>query len=107
MTTFQDSSFGISLLETALGSLMALVDQGQMEINTLIKKLTCDPATFLGMDIGNLKEGNAGEITVFDPNETWTVDVRDFISKGKNTPLEGMALKGKVKATFYQGIKVY
>ena len=107
MTTFQDSSFGISVLETALGSLMALVDQGQMEINTLIKKLTCDPATFLGMDIGNLKEGNAGEITVFDPNETWTVDVRDFISKGKNTPLEGMALKGKVKATFYQGIKVY
>ena len=107
MTTFQDSSFGISVLETALGSHMALVDQWQMEVNTLIKKLTSDPATFLGMDIGNLKKGTSAEITVFDPSETWLVDTGTFISKGKNTPLAGSMLKGKVKATFYQGIKVY
>ena len=107
MTTFQDSSFGISVLETALGSLMTLVDQGQMNVNTLIKKLTNDPATFLGKDIGNLKTGTSGDITIIDPNETWTVDPRNFISKGKNTPLEGSLLKGKVKATFYQGTKVY
>ena len=107
MTTFQDSSFGISVLETALGSLMTLVDQGQMNVNTLIKKLTNDPATFLGKDIGNLKTGTSGDITIIDPNETWTVDPRNFISKGKNTPLKGSLLKGKVKATFYQGTKVY
>ncbi len=107
MTTFQDSSFGISVLETALGSLMTLVDKGQMEVNTLIKKLTSDPATFLGKNIGNLKNGTSGDITIFDPNATWTVDPQNFISKGKNTPLEGALLKGKIKATFFQGIKVY
>jgi len=107
MTTFQDSSFGISVLETALGSLMTLVDQGQVEVNTIIKKLTNDPAIFLGKNIGNLKNGTSGDITIFDPNATWTVDPQNFISKGKNTPLKGTMLKGKVKATFYQGIKVY
>ena len=40
----------------------------QMEINTLIKKLTCDPATYLDMEIGTQKEGNAGEETDIDRN---------------------------------------
>ena len=59
------------------------------------------------MDIGILKTGTSGDITIIDPNEIWTVDPGDFISKGKNTPLEGSLLKGKIKATFYQGTKVY
>ena len=32
---------------------------------------------------------------------------RTFASKGKNTPLAGTSLKGKVVATFYQGKLVY
>jgi len=37
----------------------------------------------------------------------WVVDTRDFASKGKNTPLAGSVLKGKVVATISQGKLVY
>ena len=106
-TTFQDAAFGISVLETAFGSLMTLVDNGHIDIATLIKKLTADPAKFLGMAIGNLKKGSNADITVFDPSETWIVNSQTFLSKGKNTPIEGTLLKGKIKATFYKGRKIY
>jgi dihydroorotase len=35
------------------------------------------------------------------------VDTAKFASKGKNTPLAGQTLKGKVMATFYAGMPVY
>jgi dihydroorotase len=35
------------------------------------------------------------------------VNTEEFASKGKNTPLEGEKLKGKVMATIYQGKIVY
>ena len=35
------------------------------------------------------------------------VDTRAFASKGKNTPLAGTTLKGKVMATIFQGKLVY
>jgi dihydroorotase len=35
------------------------------------------------------------------------VDTAKFASKGKNTPLAGQTLKGKVMATLYLGMPVY
>lgn len=106
-TTFQDAAFGISVLETAFGSLMTLVENGHIDITTLIKKLTADPAKFLGMPIGSLEKGHNADITVFDPSETWIVSPQTFLSKGKNTPIGGSLLKGKIKATFFKGRKIY
>ena len=59
------------------------------------------------MALGSLKKGNSADITVFDPSETWVVNPQTFLSKGKNTPIEGTLLKGKIKATFFNGRKIY
>ena len=37
----------------------------------------------------------------------WTVDTARFLSKGKNNPLNGEKLKGKVMATIYNGNIAY
>ena len=37
----------------------------------------------------------------------WVVDTSAFASKGRNTPLDGEKLKGKVMATISQGKLVY
>ncbi|MBI2935388.1 MAG: dihydroorotase, partial [Chloroflexi bacterium] len=47
------------------------------------------------------------DVTVFDPNAEWVVDPARFASKGKNTPLKGFTLKGRVVATFVAGRVVY
>jgi dihydroorotase len=105
-----NSAFGISGFETALGSLMRLVHTGKMPLEKLISKMTDEPAKLLcGRfgSLGTLAVGVAGDVTVFDPEREWLVDTRKFASRGKNTPLAGAMLKGKVMATFFGGEIVY
>jgi len=106
---FDLAPFGISGFETALGSLMGLVHRGDMSLVTLISKLTAEPARILGpgYGLGTLETGAPADVTIFDPNFEWTVDAGEFASKGKNTPLNGEKLKGKVMVTIYGGKIVY
>ncbi|MFH1651557.1 MAG: dihydroorotase [Chloroflexota bacterium] len=105
---FTRAAFGISGLETALGSLMGLVHEGKLDLMTLIAKLTAGPAKILHRkDLGTLAAGAAADITIFDPEMEWTVDVSRFASQGKNTPLAGKKLRGRVLATIYGGEIIY
>ena len=104
MCTFQEAAFGISVLETALGQLMSLVHQNLLDLRLLIEKLTLGPAKFLGRpDMGTLKVGVSADITIIDPDAEWVVDAASFLSKGKNTPIDGVTLKGQVVATLVGG----
>lgn len=107
--TFEDSAFGISEFETAFGSLMNLVHQGKLELKTLISRLTVDPARILNLPgiTGKLAPGEPADITLFDPDLEWTVDPGQFLSKGSNTPLTGVTLRGKVMMNIAQGHIVY
>jgi dihydroorotase len=107
---FALAPFGISGFETALGSLISLVHDNQLELSLLIAKLTSEPARIIGDrfgKLGTLEVGVPADVTIFDPNKEWIVDTKNFASKGKNTPLDGEKLKGKVIATIYQGKIVY
>ena len=102
--------FGISGLETALGSLMTLVHGGKLTLPALIGKLTVSPAGIIGDrygKLGTLSTGAIADVTIFAPDHEWVVDPAAFASKGKNTPLAGSVLKGKVVATILQGKLVY
>ncbi|MFC2045118.1 dihydroorotase [Chloroflexota bacterium] len=104
------AQFGISVFETAFGSLMSLVHDNQIDLTTLITKLTTEPANFIGNKygkLGTLSKGAPADITIFNPNIEWTVDTNDFTSKGKNTPLNGLTLKGKIMATVSRGEIIY
>ena len=104
--TYEDASFGISVLETALGSLLQLVHRGDIGLSPLVERLTAGPAQVLGPDfakLATLKSGTPADLVLFDPDREWVVDTREFASKGKNTPLEGTTLKGRVMATLVEG----
>lgn len=98
---------GISGLETALGALMWLVHHGDLELATMIRYLTIEPARTFGLPYGTLRRGAEADITIFDPDLEWTVDPARFLSKGKNTPLAGATLRGKVWATVVGGKVVH
>ncbi|MBI2908470.1 MAG: dihydroorotase [Chloroflexi bacterium] len=115
---FESAAFGISTLETALGSVMALVESGDLDFTTLISKLTAEPARIISkkdgsttlpsyQGLGTLTVGAPADITIFDPSVEWLVDPASFLSKGKNTPLAGSVLKGRVAATIVGGVVVY
>jgi dihydroorotase len=110
MCEFGLAAFGISGLETALACLMNLVHTGQLDLKTLISKLTFEPAKIIGTkygELGTLKTGCRADVTLFNPNKEWIVDSRDFASKGKNTPFDGCQLKGRVITTIVAGKIAY
>lgn len=99
---------GMVGLETSLGAtLTALYHTGEMDLSDILKKMTFNPACILGIPKGRLSLGGEADFTIFDPNETWTVDPEQFASKGRNTPFAGRKLKGKVKYTIVGGKIVY
>ncbi|MGE3074335.1 MAG: dihydroorotase [Dehalococcoidia bacterium] len=101
---FDDAAFGISCIETALGTTMTLVDRGELELVAAIRALTHGPTTVFDFEsgIGSLALGSS-DITVIDPGHRWRVEPARFASKGKNTPLAGRELSGAVRATIING----
>ncbi len=107
---FTLAPFGISGFETAFGSLMTLVHSGKLILATLISKLTCEPARIIGDrygKLGTLAIDSPADVVLFDPDREWLVDTNQFVSKGRNTPLAGFTLRGKIMATISQGRLVY
>lgn len=105
---FENSPFGIVGLETSVGlTVTKLVKPGHITLKQMVEKMSYNPAKILGIDKGTLKEGSVADITIFDPDEEYTVDKNDFESKGKNTPFDGYKLCGKVKYTILDGEIVY
>lgn len=109
---FDHAAFGVSGLETALGLALALYHERRLDLRTIVAALTVGPARALGLDrfvpgIGTLRPGAPGDVAIFDPDEEWVVDPAALASKGKNTPLAGRTLRGRVVATVYGGRLVY
>ena len=103
---FDEAAVGLSGLETAFGSLMSLVRGGALDLPALIARLTVGPASVLGerfAGLASLAVGSPADVVLFDPDERWEVDASRFASKGKNTPLDGLTLQGRVKATIAGG----
>ena len=108
--TYEEASFGISVLETALGSLLALVHGNRISLSALVDRLTVGPARVLGPSFeqyATLEAGSPADLVLFDPNLEWAVSTAQFASKGRNTPLEGVNLKGRVVATMVEGRLVH
>ena len=103
---------GISGIETALGLVLAAVDAGQLTLARAIAALTSGPAAVLGGrsrrngSVG-LVEGAPADLVVFDRSETWTVTADGLASRGKNSPLLGMDLSGRMLLTMADGRVAY
>ena len=66
------------------------------------------PYRALGLDkrierLGSLSQGAPGDVVLVDADAEWTVEPQTFASKGKNTPMAGRTLRGRVVATIYGG----
>ncbi|MGK2849710.1 MAG: dihydroorotase [Candidatus Limnocylindrales bacterium] len=109
---FGQAANGISGIETALGVVLAAVDAGQLTLLRAVEALTTGPAAVLEArtrragSVG-LIEGAPADLVVFDRSERWTVTPPALASKGKNTPLLGMELSGRVLVTLANGRIAY
>jgi dihydroorotase len=101
--SFSGAAFGLTGSELALPLLLALVRAGELMLSDVVNYLSAVPARLWGLGTGSLKPGAPADIAVFDPDETWCVESDQLASRGANTPLIGMKLRGRAKMTFVGG----
>lgn len=99
-----EAAFGFVGLETLIPSVLTQlhIKEG-IDLLTIIRLMTIGPATIAGLDTGRIAEGARADLTIIDPEMEEKVNPHDFVSKGRNTPFEGMILKGWPVATIYKG----
>jgi len=99
---------GIIGLETALGLTLALVHEGLITPSRMVVMMAMNPARLLRLaTAGTLSAGMPADVTVIDPDCTWTVDPARFFSKSRNMPYSGMKLRGKALLTIVAGAIVH
>ena len=104
---FPSTEPGISALETLLPLTLRLVNDGLLNLNTAISKLTCEPAKILGLNKGTLSQNTCADICIINPATEWTLDAAMLRSHGKNTPFHGWNFSGKVSHTLIDGKIIY
>ena len=60
-----------------------------------------------GLPGGTLADGAAADVTVIDPEATWTVDAVALRSRSRNTPFSGRTLRGRAALTVVGGTIAY
>ncbi len=91
---------GFPGLETSVGVLLTeLYHTGKIDLQTLISKMTAEPARLFGLEAGTLSVGAPADVTIIDPELTWTVDAKNFYTRGSHSPFVGRKLKGRAVAT--------
>ncbi|MEE0897235.1 MAG: dihydroorotase [Acutalibacteraceae bacterium] len=95
------SNMGVVGIETAFSVMFTyLVKTNIISLEKLIELMSINPRKRFGLP-------QTDDICVFDLNTEYTVDPKDFLSKGKFTPFKGLKLFGVNKLTVCDGKIVY
>ncbi|WP_375691917.1 dihydroorotase [Pseudooceanicola sp. LIPI14-2-Ac024] len=104
---FEEAASGAVALETLLPAALRLYHSGDMDLPTLIRAMTLNPANRLGLPQGRIDDGAPADLVLFDPHAPFVLDRFALKSKSKNTPFDGARMQGRVIGTWVGGTRVY
>ncbi|MGD9563732.1 MAG: dihydroorotase [Pyrinomonadaceae bacterium] len=106
---YDRAPFGITGLETAVGlAFNELVHKGVIGLERLVEMCSANPAKILKLEgRGTLKPGSIADVTIIDPQRSWTYHNADSRSKSRNSPFDGWHFTGGVVATIVGGRVVF
>ena len=103
----EKSAMGIVGLETAFPKLYTeLVLGGILTLEQLLRLLHDNPMDRFGVG-SPLAIGQRADLTVFDLNQSYTIDPNEFLSLGKSTPFAGDTVYGRCRLTMVGGRVVW
>ena len=100
---FSESEPGATGLELLLPLTLKWAEEDSIALPTALARITTDAAGILGIDAGHLSLGADADVCVFDSERYWKVEPSSLLSQGKNTPFNGLELKGRVTHTLVGG----
>jgi dihydroorotase len=104
---FGEAEPGATALELLLPLTLKWAQEAAISLPQAFAKVTTAPLRVLGSAGGSLAVGQPADLCVFDPTLSWKVEPAALSSQGKNTPLLGREVQGKVRYTLVDGAVVY
>tara|TARA_R110000787_G_scaffold11420_9_gene37895 strand:+ start:32840 stop:34120 length:1281 start_codon:yes stop_codon:yes gene_type:complete len=104
---FEEAASGAVGLETLLPAALRLVHSEMMDIATLWRALSFNPAQRLRLPGGRLSTGAPADLVLFDSDAPFVMDRETLRSKSRNTPYDGSRMQGKVLETYVSGTCIY
>lgn len=104
---FEQAAFGMIGLETAVGLVLELVRAGVLTPSLMVERLSSRPAALFGLPGGTLRDGRPADVTVIDPEAVWTCQQGAFLSRSRNSPFVGRAMRGRAALTLVGGKIAY
>jgi dihydroorotase len=104
---FDLAPFGVIGLQTLLPAVLKIHYDYKIPLLDILAMVTINPAKILGIDGGRIEKGGRADITIVDPDLTWTLTEDMIVSKSKNSPFIDWKFRGAVTATIASGRIVY
>jgi dihydroorotase len=104
---FAEAEAGATGLELLLPLALKWAADNKTTTFDAIAKITCQPASILGVCSGNLSINSDADIAIFSPQQEWKIEASQLKSQGKNTPFLGLTVLGKVRYTLLHGQITY
>ncbi len=104
---FEEAASGAVGLETLLPAALRLYHGGLLDLPSLFRAMSLNPAKRLGLPAGRLEVGAPADLVLFDPDAPFVLNRFGLLSKSKNTPFDEARMQGKVLRTFVNGNEVY
>lgn len=104
---FAQAAPGMVGSETLLATSLTLVHNGTLTLGQLLDKLSGAPARIFGLDNGRLSVGAPADLLLLDPGAPWRIEVDNLKSVSKNTPFDRMAVQGRVRGLWRDGVDVF
>jgi dihydroorotase len=100
---FEEAAWGVTGLETSFAALYTdLVLPGDLPLEVLVERMTCGGEPF-GINAPRLEVGAAANVTLIDPELSWTVGEEGYESRAYNNSFAGRELTGRVLMTVADG----
>lgn len=98
---------GISGIETAFAAVNTVFMKNRIDLRTLSKLMSYNPAHMLGLKKGLVSKDYKADLVLVDIDKVNTIKKEDFASKNSNSPFIGEKLFGEVLLTIKAGEIVY
>jgi dihydroorotase len=104
---FAEAEPGATGLELLLPLTLKWGREVGVSLAAALSRVTTHPLRVLGLPVPSIAPGEIADLCVFDPEAWWRIEAAALHSQGKNTPMLGMELQGRVRYTLVGGSIVF
>ena len=94
---FSESAPGMAGAETLLALSLNLVRDNVISMGRMFALLAANPAKIIGLNTGQILEGQEADLILIDPDAPWQVDADRMAALAGNTPFDRLPVQGRVR----------